>query len=74
MKKIKVRIAACVDPTGKWNVCGWGDANEKPVSDDELMGNAIDVMEEGENRYWLEAELEIPEPSVNVIEAKVSAA
>ena len=57
MATVIVRIAVAVDPKGAWSSCGWSTA----TSDDELMGNACDALDTGERRYWLAAELEIPE-------------
>lgn len=57
MKTVKVRIAVAVDPKGAWNASGWSGATNKVA-----MDCAVDVVESGEARYWLEAELPIPEP------------
>lgn len=56
MKTVKVRIAAAVDANGKW--CAYGSS----TSDfDDLV---LDDLEPGEARYWIEAELSIPETGV----------
>lgn len=56
MKTIKVRVAVAIDPTGAWNASGWsGDTTG------EAMSLACEGVEDGEARYWLVAELPIPE-------------
>ena len=61
MSKVKVRIAVAVDPSGDWNSAGWSGG-----SDDNMMSCACDTVANGEARYWLEAELAIPEtPTVH---------
>ena len=56
MATVKVRIAVAVDPDGDWNSCGWKDGDDK-----DKMGMCCDTLGSGEARYWLEAELPIPE-------------
>lgn len=56
MATVKVRIAVAVDPEGDWNSCGWKDGDVK-----DAMGICVDTLGSGEARYWLEAELPIPE-------------
>ena len=67
MATVKVRIAVGVTPEGEWNACGWSGA----ASDDDKMSICVDSLASGEKRYWLEAELEVP--SVDVVQASVSA-
>lgn len=69
MAKVKVRIAVAVDPSGNWCSCGWATA-----TDDDSMSNVVDGLDEGEVRYWLEAEIDIPVPSVPTIQATVTEA
>jgi hypothetical protein len=57
--KTKVRVAIAVDSTGTWNACGWGGPDSK-ASDSEKMGLAVDGVADGEARYWLEAEVDLP--------------
>jgi len=64
MAKVKVRVAVAVDHTGDWNSCG-----SKNMKDKEAMSIASETVEEGEARYFLEAELDIPEHAV--VQAKV---
>lgn len=55
--RVKVRIAVAVDPEGMWNACGgsWS------LGDDKLaMDICIDQLAEGEARYWVETEVELP--------------
>ena len=63
MKTVKVRIAVAVDPDGNWNASGWRKPDGKPA-EEEAMDIAIEAVEEGEARYWIEAELLLPEPEV----------
>lgn len=57
MATVKVRIAVAVDADGDWNACGGSG-----MDDGEAMDIAIDVVGNGEARYWLTAELPVPEP------------
>lgn len=70
MKTVKVRVAVAVDPTGKWNASGWNADNGEPVED--AMDIAIEGVGEGATRYWLEAELPVPE--VQTVTAKIERA
>ncbi len=63
MKTVKVRIAVAVDPSGRWNASGWLTRDGKNA-EGEAMDIAIDGVNEGEAKYWVEAELPIPEPQV----------
>lgn len=56
MGKVKVRVAVAVDPTGNWNASGC-----KALPNEETMQLAVEPLWDGEARYWLEAELDIPE-------------
>ena len=58
-KTVKVRIAVAVDRDGKWNASGWGKGSA--YANGEAMDIAIEGVDEGEARYWVEAELPIPE-------------
>jgi len=69
--KAKIRIAVAIDIDGRWNSSGWGKVGETPRED--LMSYAIEGILDGERRYWLEAEIDMPEP-VRVIEAVVAPA
>jgi hypothetical protein len=59
MKTVRVRIAVAVDADGKWNASGWG--TEHTFANDTAMDIVIEGVEDGEARYWVEAELQIPE-------------
>ena len=61
MSKVKVRIAVAVDHTGDWNAYGTKNGKDK-----EMMGIAVETVEDGEARYFLEAELDIPETGSTV--------
>lgn len=65
MPKVKVRIAVAVDAGGDWNSAGWASG-----SDDDKMGIACETVANGEARYWLEAELDVP--NAVVVEATVT--
>lgn len=66
MKTVKVRVAVAVDATGVWNSCGWSTA----VPSDQPMHIAVEGVADGEARYWLEAELAVPE--VITVKASIS--
>jgi hypothetical protein len=56
MKTVKVKIAVAVDPTGYW--AAFGDAS---MGNKAMMDIAVDSVELGEARYYLIAELAVPE-------------
>lgn len=56
MKTVKVRIAVAVGPDGDWSAYGW-----KGARDGHAMVTATDTVCEGASRYWITAELPIPE-------------
>lgn len=68
MATVKVRIAVAVDAKGEWNACGYSGAR----SDADKMDMCVETLADGEARYWLEAELAIPE--IHAVQADVSAA
>ena len=55
-KTVKVRIAVAVAPDGDWSSGGWKNARG-----DEAMDCVLEGIPEGEARYWLTAELAVPE-------------
>ena len=59
-KKIMVRIAVAVSPNGMWNACGFSKPGGEIAPDNDLMSFAVDPLDNGEARYFIEAELEIP--------------
>lgn len=63
MSKQKIRIAVAIDPTGAWACAGWG-RDGKVIKDNEMMSFAIESLETGENQYFIEAELDIPEVKI----------
>ena len=70
MKTVKVRIAVTVDSDGNWIACGW-----EGVRDGDAMNTAIDCAREGASRYWIIAELPVPEvPEVPTIAGSVEVA
>lgn len=56
---VRVRIAVAVDPQGNWCASGWKVASEDAATR-EAMDVAVDAVEAGEARYWVEATLPIP--------------
>ncbi len=57
---MKIRIAVVVDGGGNWNACGFGSATKKQ-EDIKLMSLALEgVVEDGEARYWIEADVDPP--------------
>ncbi|MBO1080863.1 hypothetical protein [Roseomonas haemaphysalidis] len=52
---VKVRIAVAVDKTGDWNAFG-----SKGSKAHDAMSIAVEMVEDGEARYWITAELPIP--------------
>lgn len=71
MKTVRVRIAVAVDPEGRWNACGWNRDDGSVAPDKDKMEAAREMVDEGEARYWLEADLPIPTEST--VEARVVA-
>lgn len=56
MNTVRVRIAVAVDRKGGWNAVGWPTIQAETVMDAaEEGGNGADA------RYWVEADLPIPE-------------
>lgn len=73
MAKVKVRIAVGVDYNGNWCASGWGEIeyfNDFPQrqNNEIMMDSAIENLEVGENRYWVVAELEVPEKDKEIEE------
>ena len=62
-RTVRVRIAVAVDPTGDWSSAGW-----KSADPGKLHSYAVEDLEPGERRYWLEADLEIPEVTAMCVE------
>lgn len=67
MKTVRVRVAVAVDPDGKWCAYGWRELDE---------GQAFDLctedMPHGEARYFLVAELPVPDIAEIQAEIEVS--
>jgi hypothetical protein len=55
-KTVKVRIAVAIDPTGTWSSSGYSG-----FEGDKAMDYAAECLGPGENRFWLTAELPVPE-------------
>jgi thioesterase domain-containing protein len=64
MKTVKIRAAVAVDPFGNYNVVGWSHG-----SDENAMSLAVEAVESGEARYFITAELPVPE--MTEVEAEV---
>ncbi len=58
MKTVKVRVAVAVDPSGKWSAAGW--SREGTPDEGAAMDLVLESVDEGEARYWIEAELPLP--------------
>ena len=70
MKTVKVRIAVAVRSDGDWIACGW-----KGVRDGEAMSTVIDNAGKDASRYWITAELPVPEvPEVPTVAGTVEVA
>lgn len=63
---VKVRIAVAVDKNGEWS--SYGGSTMTDADCREYM--FLDTLEDGEQWFWLEADLPIPE--IQTIQAKVS--
>lgn len=64
--KVRVRIAVAVDPRGDWNAAGWDCSYPAEVYDRKAMEVACEGVLDGSARYWLEADLDVPEvPTIN---------
>ena len=68
MDTVKVRIAVAVDAKGNWNAVGFSGSK----NDADKMELCVEVLDDGEARYWLEAELKLPVHAT--VQADVSAA
>ena len=65
-EKVKIRFAAAIDSKGTWVVSGYSGCD-----DDDMIFSAIEFVEPGERRYWLTAELELPDvPQVQTCEVE----
>lgn len=54
-RTVKIRIAVAVDPSGDWYALGY------PEPSDHIHGDCSEALQEGESRYWVTAELAVPE-------------
>lgn len=62
---VKVRIAVGVGPSGDWNAVG-----SCSLESHDAMALAVDCVDAGEARYWVEAEL--PVPKATTVQGNVS--
>lgn len=69
-KTVKVRIAVAVDKRGEWCAGGYS----RQADDDSPFRWIVDDLEEGEARYWVAAELSIPEQATAEVAGEVEAA
>jgi hypothetical protein len=61
-RTVSVRIAVAIDPDGNWNASGWGKLGNDPSKNDkEAMGIAVEILAEGESRFFFTAELPVPD-------------
>ena len=59
MRTVKVRIAVAVDPDGRWSAFAYSDKDGiVKTTHDDLF---VDDMKDGEARYFVTADLPIPE-------------
>lgn len=63
-RTVTVRIAVAVDPSGRWNASGWSNATTGQPEEGAAMDLAIEGVDEGEARYWVEATLPLPSSQV----------
>jgi hypothetical protein len=70
--KVKVVVAVAVDSKGNWNATGWSPSGGKPIARTAMMDLAIEGVEDGEARYFLEAEVEVP--TIPILNAEVKKA
>lgn len=72
MNKVKVRIAVVVSEDGAWNSYGWsddpGDYGES-CGDRSLMDSALETCSFDGARYFIEADLDIPESVAPAVKA-----
>lgn len=54
---IKIRIPVAVDHKSNWAANGWNNGG----SWIDMMDSAMDGLEQGENRFWVEVYLPVPE-------------
>lgn len=59
--KVQVRIALAIDSNGVWHAVGWSDEDGSQVGDEFMMETALEGVGEGENRFFLVAEVEAPD-------------
>lgn len=64
-RTVKVRVAVCVDREGDWAASGW--PVETAAAGEEVMRVAGEGLLAGEARYWLEAELPVPDHTTQTI-------
>lgn len=61
--KVKIRIAVAIDSNGDWNCSGYKkpDGKSQEKHDNDMMDFASEMVNDGERRYWIEAEIDTPE-------------
>lgn len=74
MKTVKVRIAVAVDRKGGWCASGWDTKSKPEQYERDAFGVACENLEAGEAKYWVEAELQVPDELTGVVQGLVSAA
>lgn len=68
MKK-KLRIALAICSNGEWNTCG-----SNVFNDAQKMDYCIETLPDGEKRYWVDVEVEIPTDTAEIITGEISTA
>lgn len=74
MKTIKVRIALAVDRNGDWGATGWSTKSDAKQYEADTFCVAAENLETGEARYWIEAEVHVPDRVVGTVQATVRGA
>lgn len=67
-RTVKVRVAVAVDENGDWYAVGWPDEGDSMIHVSNEMER---IGRENIRRYWLTAELELPDPAAAEVEANV---
>jgi hypothetical protein len=71
MKTIKVRIALAVDADGDWCANGWSTKSDPKRYEEDAFGCAVENIADGEARYWIEADVQVPEKITGTVKATV---
>ena len=64
MEKIKIRIALEIDPDGDWYA--YGDANGGEF-EEVIRAIEFGALNPGGSRYWIEAEIPVPDANIETV-------